>query len=214
LGRDVDERREQVSREENGSTVVGVSLTKGGNVSLTKEAGPAGLAAVNVGLGWDVRTTTGTDFDLDASALICGADGKVRSDADFIYFNNKVSADGSVEHTGDNLTGEGEGDDETIKVNVASVAADVDKIVFAVSVYDADARQQSFGQVRNAFIRVVNQADNTELARYDLTEDASTETAMLFGELYRNGAEWKFRAVGQGYSSGLSGIARDFGVNV
>jgi tellurium resistance protein TerD len=193
---------------------VGVSLTKGGNVSLTKEAGPAGLTAVTVGLGWDVRTTTGTDFDLDASALLCNTGGKVRSDADFIFFNNKVSVDGSVEHTGDNLTGEGEGDDESIKVNLGAVAADVDKIVFPVSIYEADSRQQSFGQVRNAFIRVVNQADGTELARYDLTEDASTETAMIFGELYRNGAEWKFRAVGQGYSSGLAGIAKDFGVNV
>jgi len=193
---------------------VGVSLTKGGNVSLTKQAGSAGLIAVTVGLGWDVRSTTGTDFDLDASAILCGSDGKVRSDADFIFFNNKVSADGSVEHTGDNLTGEGEGDDEQIKVNVASIPADVDKVVFPVSIYEADGRSQSFGQVRNAYIRVVNQADNAELARYDLSEDASTETAMVFGELYRNGAEWKFRAVGQGYASGLSGIAKDFGVNV
>jgi len=193
---------------------VGVSLTKGGNVSLTKEAGAAGLTAVTIGLGWDVRTTTGTDFDLDASALLCNAGGKVRTDADFIYFNNKVAADGSVEHAGDNLTGEGEGDDETIKVNVAAVAADVDKIVFPVSIYDADSRSQSFGQVRNAYIRVVNQANGTELARYDLTEDASTETAMIFGELYRNGQEWKFRAIGQGYASGLAGIAKDFGVNV
>ncbi len=193
---------------------MGVSLTKGGNVSLTKEAGPAGLTAVTVGLGWDVRTTTGTDFDLDASALLCNASGKVRSDADFIYFNNKAAADGSVEHAGDNLTGEGEGDDETIKVTLTSVAADVDKIVFPVSIYDADSRSQSFGQVRNAYIRVVNQANGTELARYDLTEDASTETAMVFGELYRNGQEWKFRAVGQGYASGLAGIAKDFGVNV
>jgi tellurium resistance protein TerD len=193
---------------------VGVSLTKGGNVSLTKEAGPAGLTSVTVGLGWDLRSTTGTDFDLDASALLVGANGKVRSDADFIYFNNKVAADGSVEHTGDNLTGEGDGDDETIKVNVGSIAADVDKVVFPVSIYDAESRSQSFGQVRNAYIRVINQANGTELARYDLSEDASTETAMVFGELYRNAGEWKFRAVGQGYASGLSGIAKDFGVNV
>ncbi|MYT58838.1 chemical-damaging agent resistance protein C, partial [Streptomyces sp. SID7834] len=124
------------------------------------------------------------------------------------------SPDGSVEHTGDNLTGEGEGDDEVIKVNLSGVPADVDKIVFPVSIYEAESRQQSFGQVRNAYIRVVNQADNSELARYDLSEDASTETAMVFGELYRNGAEWKFRAIGQGYASGLRGIAQDFGVNV
>ncbi|WP_030233444.1 TerD family protein [Streptomyces sp. NRRL S-350] len=191
---------------------MGVSLSKGGNVSLTKEA--PGLTAVVVGLGWDVRTTTGTDFDLDASALLCNAQGKVASDGNFVFFNNLKSADGSVEHTGDNRTGEGEGDDEAIKVNLAGVPADVEKIVFPVSIYDAENRGQNFGQVRNAFIRVVNQADNTELARYDLSEDASTETAMVFGELYRNGAEWKFRAIGQGYASGLRGIAQDFGVNV
>ena len=189
-----------------------VSLSKGGNVSLTKEA--PGLTAVLVGLGWDARTTTGTDFDLDASALMVGTSGKILSDAHFIFFNNLTSPDGSVEHTGDNLTGEGEGDDEVIKVNLAGVPAEVDKIVVTVSIYDAEARQQSFGQVRNAYIRVVNQADNTEITRYDLSEDASTETAMIFGELYRNGADWKFRAVGQGYSTGLAGIARDFGVNV
>ena len=193
---------------------MGVSLSKGGNVSLTKEAGSAGLAAVTVGLGWDVRTTTGTDFDLDASAIACGADGKVASDKHFVFFNNLTSPDGSIQHTGDNLTGEGEGDDEAIKVNVASVPAEIDKIVFPVSIYDGENRSQSFGQVRNAFIRVVNQANNTELARYDLSEDASTETTMVFGELYRSGAEWKFRAVGQGYASGLAGIAKDYGVNV
>jgi tellurium resistance protein TerD len=191
---------------------VSVSLTKGGNVSLTKEA--PGLTNVIVGLGWDVRSTTGTDFDLDASAIIVGADGKALSDKHFIFFNNLVSPDGTVEHTGDNLTGEGEGDDEQVKVNLAGMATDVDKLVFTVSIYDADARSQSFGQVRNAFIRVVNAADNKEIARYDLSEDASTETAMVFGEVYRNGADWKFRAVGQGYASGLGGIARDFGVNV
>jgi tellurium resistance protein TerD len=191
---------------------MGVSLSKGGNVSLTKEA--PGLTAVVVGLGWDVRTTTGADFDLDASALMLGSSGKILSDQHFIFFNNLKSPDGSVEHTGDNLTGEGEGDDEQIKVNLASVPAEVDRIVVTVSIYDAEARGQSFGQVRNAFIRVINQADNREIARYDLSEDASTETAMIFGELYRNNTEWKFRAVGQGYSSGLAGIARDFGVNV
>ncbi|MEV7772353.1 TerD family protein [Kitasatospora sp. NPDC086791] len=191
---------------------MGVSLSKGGNVSLTKEA--PGLTAVIVGLGWDVRTTTGTDFDLDASALLCNSQGKVASDGNFVFFNNLKSPDGSVEHTGDNRTGEGEGDDEAIKVNLAGVPADVEKIVFPVSIYDAENRGQSFGQVRNAFIRVVNQADNTELARYDLSEDASTETAMVFGELYRNVGEWKFRAIGQGYASGLRGIAQDFGVNV
>jgi tellurium resistance protein TerD len=193
---------------------VGVSLSKGGNVSLTKEAGAAGLSAVTVGLGWDVRSTTGVDFDLDASAIGCNAEGKVLTDQHFIFFNNLTSPDGAIQHTGDNLTGEGEGDDEQIKVNVATTPQEIDKIVFPVSIYDAENRQQNFGQVRNAFIRVVNDANGQELARYDLSEDASTETAMVFGELYRAGAEWKFRAVGQGYATGLAGIARDIGVNV
>ncbi|MGC0418303.1 TerD family protein [Embleya sp. AB8] len=189
-----------------------VSLSKGGNVSLTKEA--PGLTAVVVGLGWDLRTTTGEDFDLDASAIVVNTTGKVYSDQHFVFFNNMKTPDGSVEHTGDNRTGAGEGDDEQIKVNLAGLPADVDKVVFPVSVYDAETRKQSFGQVRNAFIRVLNAADNTELARYDLSEDASTETAMLFGELYRAGTDWKFRALGQGYASGLAGIAKDFGVSV
>ncbi|HEX2902425.1 MAG TPA: TerD family protein [Jatrophihabitans sp.] len=189
-----------------------VSLVKGGNVSLTKQA--PGLTNVVVGLGWDARTTDGQPFDLDASAIACGPDGKVLSNSHFVFFNNLRSPDGTIEHTGDNITGEGEGDDEQLKVNLAGMDAAVDKIVFPVSIYEADQRRQSFGQVRNAFIRVVNAGDNAEIARYDLSEDASTETAMVFGELYRNGAEWKFRAVGQGYSSGLAGIARDFGVGV
>lgn len=189
-----------------------VSLTKGGNVSLTKEA--PGLTAVNVGLGWDVNTFSGGEFDLDASAIMCNGTGKVINDQGFIFFNNLKSPDGSVEHTGDNLTGEGDGDDEMIKVNLAAVPAEVEKIVFTVSIYDADTRKQNFGGVRNAFIRVVNQANNTEITKYDLTEDASTETAMVFGELYRSGSDWKFKAVGQGYASGLRGIAQDFGVAV
>ena len=190
---------------------MGVTLAKGGNVSLSKAA--PNLTQVMIGLGWDARSTTGAPFDLDASALLCSG-GRVLGDEWFVFYNQLKSPDGSVEHTGDNLTGEGEGDDEQVKVNLASLAAEADKVVFPVSIYDADARSQSFGQVRNAFIRVVNAADQKELARYDLTEDASTETAMVFGELYRNGADWKFRAVGQGYASGLSGIARDYGVNV
>ncbi len=190
-----------------------VVLSKGGNVSLTKEAGAAGLSAVVVGLGWDVRTTTGVDYDLDASALLCGADGKVLSDNHFVFYNNLTSPDGAVEHTGDNRTGEGEGDDEQIKVNLALLGPEVQKIMIPVSIDDADTRGQNFGQVSNAFIRVVNQANDSELARFDLSEDASTETAMIYGELYRNGAEWKFRAVGQGYASGLRGIIMDFGIN-
>ncbi len=189
-----------------------VSLSKGGNVSLTKEA--PGMTNVLVGLGWDARTTTGDDFDLDASAIMLNAGGKVLTDKHFVFFNNLKSPEGSVEHTGDNLTGEGEGDDESIKVNLQAVPAEIDKIVFPVTIYEGESRGQGFGQVRNAFIRIVDGVNSSEIARYDLTEDASNETAMLFGELYRNGAEWKFRAVGQGYSSGLAGIARDFGVNI
>ena len=191
---------------------MGVSLSKGGNVSLTKEA--PGLTAVAVGLGWDARTTTGVEFDLDASAIACGTDKRVLSDQHFVFFNNLRSPEGSIEHAGDNTTGEGDGDDEVINVDLAGTPPNIDSIVFPVSIYDADSRGQSFGQVRNAYIRVVNRANGSEIARYDLSEDASTETAMVFGELYRNGADWKFRAVGQGYASGLAGIARDFGVNV
>ncbi len=191
---------------------MGVSLAKGGNVSLSKEA--PGLTNILVGLGWDVRTTTGTDYDLDASAILVGENGKVLSDLHFVFFNNLTSTDGTVEHTGDNLTGEGEGDDEALKVNLAGMSPDVTKVVFPVSIYDAENRSQNFGQVNNAFIRVVNGADQREIARFDLSEDASTETAMVFGEVYRHQSEWKFRAVGQGYASGLAGIARDYGVNV
>lgn len=189
-----------------------VSLVKGNNVNLTKQS--PGLTAVSVGLGWDLRTTTGTDFDLDASAILCTDAGGVVSDRDFVFFNNLASANGAVQHTGDNLTGEGEGDDEVIKVDLTSVPAEAAKIVFPVAIYNGEARQQTFGQVRNAFIRVVDQANGDELARYDLSEDAGTETAMIFGELYRHGTDWKFRAVGQGYSTGLAGIARDFGVRL
>jgi tellurium resistance protein TerD len=189
-----------------------VSLSKGGNVSLTKQA--PGLTAVLVGLGWDARVSSGADFDLDASALMVATSGKILSDGHFVFFNNLSSPDGSVQHMGDNLVGGGGGDDEQIKVNLADVPTDADRIVITVSIYDADARSQNFGQVRNAYIRVVNQSDTAELTRFDLTEDASNETAMIFGELYRNSGEWKFRAVGQGYSTGLAGIARDFGVNI
>ncbi len=191
---------------------MGVNLTKGGNVSLTKAA--PGLATVVLGLGWDARTTDGATFDLDASALGLGAGGKILTDGHFVFYNNKRSPDGAIEHGGDNLTGEGAGDDEIITVNLAGAPPEIAKVAVVASIYDADTKRLSFGQVRNAYIRVVNAADGSELARYDLSEDASTETAMVFGELYRNGAEWKFRAIGQGYASGLAGIAQDFGVNV
>ncbi|MGX2997423.1 TerD family protein [Streptomyces sp. JNUCC 64] len=190
---------------------MGVTLAKGGNVSLSKAA--PDLRQILVGLGWDARSTTGAPFDLDASAMLC-ASGRVLGDEWFVFYNNLTSPDGSVTHTGDNLTGEGDGDDESLMVDLSLVPAGCDRIVFPVSIHEADARGQAFGQVSNAFIRVVNQADGQELARYDLSEDASTETAMIFGEVYRYGNEWKFRAVGQGYASGLRGIALDFGVNV
>jgi tellurium resistance protein TerD len=191
---------------------MGVSLSKGGNVSLTKAA--PNLTSIAVGLGWDARSTSGADFDLDASALALNDSHKVLGDEYFVFFNNLASPDGSIEHQGDNLTGAGEGDDEVININLVSVPAQVSSIVFPVSIYEAENRGQSFGQVRNAYIRIVNLANDVELARYDLTVDASTETAMVFGEVYRYNAEWKFRAIGQGYASGLAGIARDFGVNV
>jgi len=189
-----------------------VSLSKGGNVSLSKAA-PT-MKNVLVGLGWDVRATDGQDFDLDASAFLLSASGKVRSDADFIFYNNLKSADGSVTHTGDNRTGEGDGDDEQIKIDLAKVPAEVKKLVFAVTIYDAEARKQNFGMVSNSYMRIYNNDNGTEIARFDLSEDASTETAMIFGELYRHGAEWKFKAVGQGFAGGLSALASQHGVNV
>lgn len=217
---------------------MGVSLSKGGNVSLQKsvvqqqaanatdpvtaqqltqlaDALPEdGLTHVRICLGWNPRTTTGVDFDLDAAALLLNASGKVASDADFVYFNNLQSPCGNIKHNGDNLTGEGEGDDEEIEVNLAGLTADVDKIVIPVSIYDAENRQQNFGQVRDAYIRLVKVDGNVELARFDLSEDAATEATMTFGELYRNNGSWKFRAVGQGYDRGLKGLAQDYGVNV
>ncbi len=189
-----------------------VSLVKGGNVSLSKEA--PGLESVVVGLGWDVRATDGESFDLDASCFLLNGEGKVRSDADFIFYNNKTSACGSVQHLGDNLTGEGDGDDEKVVVKLASLPADVTKLSFAVTIHEAEQRRQNFGMVSNAFIRVVNEMDGKEIARYDLSEDASTNTSLIFGELYRHNEEWKFRAVGQGFDGGLGALARNFGVNI
>ncbi|GGO20340.1 TerD family protein [Deinococcus humi] len=189
-----------------------VSLKKGGNVSLSKEA--PGLSAITVGLGWDPRATDGKEFDLDASAFTLKADGKVRADGDFIFYNNKTSSDGSVVHNGDNRTGEGAGDDETIDIDLNKVPADIEKVAIAVTIDEADTRGQSFGQVGGAFIRVINKDGGAEIARYDLSEDYSTETAVIFGEIYRNAGEWKFRAVGQGYAGGLAPLARNFGVNV
>ncbi|AJX13985.1 MULTISPECIES: TerD family protein [Burkholderia] len=188
-----------------------LTLQKGGNLSLSKEA--PGLTKILVGLGWDPRATDGTEFDLDASAFLLGANGKVRGDADFIFYNQLKSPDGSVEHTGDNRTGAGDGDDEVIKVDLSRVPADVDKVAFTVTIHDADARKQNFGQVSNSFIRIVNETNGAEVVRYDLAEDASVETAMIFAELYRHNNEWKFRAVGQGYAGGLRALANGYGMS-
>lgn len=190
---------------------MGVSLSKGGNVSLSKT--DPDMKNVLIGLGWDVRTTDGQDYDLDASVFLLAENGKVRNDLDFIFYNNLRSADGSVEHTGDNRTGKGDGDDESIKIKLDKIPADVAKLVFVVTIHDATVRRQNFGQVEGAFIRLVNDDTQIEVTRYDLTEDASTETAMLFGELYRHNGEWKFRAVGQGYADGLASVCAQYGIN-
>lgn len=189
-----------------------VSLSKGGNVSLSKEA--PGLKGVKVGLGWDTRVTDGSAFDLDASVFVLNETGKVRSDADFIFYNNKNGANGAVVHQGDNQTGEGSGDDEVVVVSLDQLTADIQKLSFAVTIHEADGRRQNFGMVSNAYIRVVNADGGTEIARYDLSEDASTETAMIFGDLYRHGGEWKFKAIGQGFAGGLGPLAQSLGVNV
>lgn len=190
-----------------------VSLKKGGNVSLSKEA--PGLAAVNVGLGWDVRRTDGAAFDLDASAFVVGADDKVLSDANFVFYNNKVSPDGAVIYSGDNRSGEGEGDDETIRIDFTKLSPNAKKVVIAVTIHDGEINGQNFGSVQNAFARVINEADGKELARYDLSEDASMNAAMVFVELYRgNEGDIKVKAIGEGWRSGLAGLAGAMGVNI
>lgn len=188
-----------------------ISLTKGGNVNLSKEE--PGLSKILIGLGWDARSTDGIDFDLDASAFLLGAGDKVRSDKDFVFYNSLRSVEGSVEHTGDNKTGQGDGDDEAVKVDLTTVPSEVQKVAIAVTIHDGEVRSQNFGMVQNAFIRVVNSVSGREIARYDLTEDYSVETALIFGEVYRQNADWKFRAVGQGYKGGLGPLARNYGVS-
>jgi len=189
-----------------------VTLTKGENVSLSK-ADP-GLKQALVGLGWDARSTDGAGFDLDASVFLLKADRKVRSDNDFIFYNNLRSLDGSVTHTGDNRDGVGEGDDEAIEVNLERIPPEITVLAFTVTIHEADIRRQNFGMVNSAFIRIVNNERGTEIARFDLSEEASIETAMNFGEIYRQGAEWKFKAVGQGFKGGLGPLARSFGVSI
>ena len=189
-----------------------ISLQKGGNVNLSKEA-PT-MTKMIVGLGWDVRATDGAAFDLDAVAFVLGANGKVRKDTDFVFFNNKQNAEGSVAHAGDNRTGAGDGDDETIVIDLTKMPADAEKVAVCVVIYDADNRRQNFGQVSRAYVRVLNDAGQQEIARYDLSEDGSTEAAMIFGEVYRYNGEWKFKAVGQGFKGGLGPLAASYGVNV
>ncbi|MBC7475467.1 MAG: TerD family protein [Candidatus Sericytochromatia bacterium] len=182
-----------------------ISLSKGQKISLEKEA--PGLKNVIVGLGWDVKQSdTGLDFDLDASCFMLGENNKIVSDQHFIFYNNLKSPDGAVEHTGDNLTGGGDGDDEQIKVNLDKVSADVKKIVFVVTIHEAEKRKQNFGQVANSFVRLVNADSNQEIAKFDLGEDYSTETAMLMAELYKHNNEWKLTALGSGYAGGLQAV--------
>ncbi len=189
-----------------------ISLNKGGNVNLSKEA--PGLKKIVLGLGWDPRATDGAEFDLDGSAFLLKTDGKVRSDSDFIFYNNLKSNCGAVMHNGDNRSGAGDGDDESITVDLEKVPGDIDKITVSVTIHDAESRRQNFGMVSKAYIRCLNAEGEKELARYDLSEDGSTETAMIFGEIYRAGAEWKFKAIGQGFKGGLGPLARSFGINV
>jgi len=190
-----------------------VSLSKGGRVSLSKEA--PGLKNIKVGLGWDANATdTGAQFDLDASLFMLGVDGKVISDSHFIFYNNATSPDGAVVHQGDNRTGEGEGDDEEIHIDLAKISPEVDKIIFTVTIDEAQARGQNFGQVNNSFIRIVNQENGVEITKYELDEDYSSETAINFGELYRKNGSWNFKAVGAGFNEGLAGFCRTYGVNI
>ena len=190
-----------------------ISLQKGGNVNLSKEA-PT-MTKMVVGLGWDTRATDGAAFDLDAVGFVLNNAGKVRADGDFIFFNNKQNAEGSVVHGGDNRTGAGDGDDETIIIDLSKMPADVEKVAVCVVIYDAEGRKQNFGQVSRAYVRILNDANQQEVARYDLSEeDGSTEAAMIFGEVYRNGGDWKFKAVGQGFKGGLGPLAGSYGVNV
>ncbi|MBQ9596239.1 MAG: TerD family protein [Synergistaceae bacterium] len=190
-----------------------ISLAKGQKVDLTK--GNPGLSKLLIGLGWDVnRFDSGSAFDLDAAAFLLGSDGRVTSDSDFVFYNNLVHSSGSVRHMGDNLTGQGEGDDEEIKVELLRVPAEINRIAFTVTIHDAESRKQNFGQVSNAFIRVVDESRNQELIRYDLGEDFSIETAVVVGELYRQGPEWKFNAMGSGFKGGLRALCMNFGVSV
>ncbi len=189
-----------------------ISLQKGQKIDLTKTN--PGLTKILVGLGWDTnKYDGGADFDLDSSAFLLDESGKAASEQDFIFYGNLRDASGSVVHLGDNLTGAGDGDDEQIKIDLSAVPANIAKIDFTVTIYDSDARKQNFGQVSNAFIRIVDENSGTELMRYDLGEDFSIETAVVVAELYRNGAEWKFNAIGSGFNGGLAALCQNYGLN-
>lgn len=190
-----------------------VSLQKGQKVSLTKDN--PGLRNVVVGLGWDVNGfDTGGDFDLDAAAFLLTDEGRIFDQKDFIYFGNLIHPSGGVQHLGDNLTGVGDGDDEQIKIDLSKIPGNITKIAFSVTIYEAENRHQNFGQVNNAFVRIYNEATGEEILRYDLGEDFSIETAAVFGELYKNGEEWKFNAIGSGYQGGLAALCNQYGVDV
>ncbi|HHG83434.1 MAG TPA: TerD family protein [Bacteroidetes bacterium] len=189
-----------------------INLQKGQNISLNKEA--PGLNHIHTGLGWDTQQFAGADFDLDVMVFLLGANDKLVSDSHFVFYNNLTSPDGSVVHTGDNLTGEGEGDDEVVNIDLSKISAEVHKIAFTTNIHEAAARNQNFGQVQNAFIRIVDKAKGEEIIRYDLSEDFSIETSLIVAELYRKGDEWKFKAVGQGFKDGLAQLGRFYGLNV
>lgn len=190
-----------------------ISLSKGQKVDLTKTN--PGLSKVIVGLGWDTNRYDGAkDFDLDTSVFLLGDNGKVGSDSDFIFYNNATGGNGSVVHTGDNRTGAGDGDDEQTNIDLNNVPAAIQRIAFAITIHDAESRSQNFGQVSNAYVRILNGDSNQELIRYDLGEDFSIETALVVGELYRHNGEWKFSAIGSGFQGGLTSLATNFGLQV
>lgn len=188
-----------------------INLSKGQKIDLTKTN--PGLTKITVGLGWDTnKYDGGKDFDLDVSVFLTNASGKVAKETNFIFFNNKQNENGSVVHTGDNRTGDGEGDDEQIQVDLPNIPADVEKIAFTITIYEAEQRSQNFGQVSRSYVRILNEANSEELIRFDLGEDFSIETGVVVGELYRNAGEWKFSAIGSGYKDGLAGLTRDYGL--
>lgn len=191
---------------------MGINLSKGQKIDLTKTN--PGLVNVTVGLGWDTnKYDGGNDFDLDSSVFLLGSNGKCSSESDFVFYNNTTGAGGAVVHTGDNRTGDGDGDDEQVNVNLSTVPASIEKIAFSITIHDAETRGQNFGQVNNSYVRILNADSGEELIRYDLGEDFSIETAVVVGELYRHGGEWKFNAIGSGYQGGLAALVTDFGLN-